>query len=171
MTVVRVVTRPWVPSWDRYTWEHDASRSFGHSLTLVVQSVTGTDLVTARSLGGMPSGRRGPHRGVVDEHVTADPDHCRRRRRLECADVLCAESPHPADEAARRIEQLARRFPGCALIAVALHDSWLIGTGAPGRSLAIQTAGPRLRLLPSCLHGWLVAGHHLTELHRVTPSV
>ncbi|MFJ6211873.1 hypothetical protein ACIQGZ_00800 [Streptomyces sp. NPDC092296] len=103
---------------------------------------------------------------VRDEHLAVDLDRCRERRWLDCADVLQGSRPCPAADAACRLAEITAAHPGCGLAAVPLvGGGWAAVGGADRRVVTLPCrTPPQWSLLPSCLHGWLVAGGSLREL-------
>lgn len=102
---------------------------------------------------------------VLDEHFAVDADTCADRRSAACADVVAASLPRPEGEARRRLEGLLADHPGAALRAVALAGGgWAVAcAGLPpgltvGRGTGRGGAWQHHRLVPSCLHAYLVAG-------------
>ncbi|MET8838939.1 hypothetical protein [Streptomyces rubiginosohelvolus] len=113
-------------------------------------------------------------------------------RWLDQADVLVGSRPRAPEEAVRHLVGLRSPNRGCLLAAVALAGAPVADAagGSGGTDGWIVTDGRRLRLIacraeacgivhpadrracppadwslfPSCLHGWIVAGHALTDL-------
>lgn len=113
-------------------------------------------------------------------------------RWLDQADVLVGSRPRAPEEAVRDLVGLRSPDRGCLLAAVALasapvadavggsggSDGWIVTDGRRLRLIgcraeacgivhpADRRACPRAdrSLFPSCLHGWIVAGHALTDL-------
>ncbi|MFD5748487.1 hypothetical protein [Streptomyces sp. NPDC127033] len=140
--------------------------------------------------GGCP-GRAGPEGSCappLDEHLAVDADACRDPGRLECADVLQTGRTRPVADALRWLAETRAAHPGARLVAAPLpgggwavagddgdRDGVLLPSGVfvpygifpsyrtPSGTLSGRTH-PRWSLVPSCLHGWLVAGHTLREL-------
>ncbi|MGW0643762.1 hypothetical protein [Streptomyces badius] len=111
---------------------------------------------------------------------------------LDQADVLVGSRPRAPEEAVRDLLGLRSPDRGCLLAAVALSGAPVADAvgGSGGSGGWIVTDGGRLRLIgcraeacgivhpagrcacqradwslfPSCLHGWIVAGHALTDL-------
>ncbi|MFI6703827.1 hypothetical protein ACIBJC_33655 [Streptomyces sp. NPDC050509] len=109
----------------------------------------------------------------LDEHLAVDADVCRDPRRLECADVLQTGRSRPVTGALRWLAETRAAHPGARLVAAALPDGgWVAAGGEDGDRGAVflpygttaRGTPPRWSLVPSCLHGWLVAGHSLREL-------
>ncbi len=128
-----------------------------------------------------------------DEHLALDADgcpdvgDCAGVRRLDLADVLQGTRPRPPGQSARAAAELAGAHRGCLLAAVPrIGGGWSVaGPGArvsrvrtvwrrTGTVVRSPGAGSQLLpeeehvLFPSCLHGWLVAGHGLHELESAT---
>ncbi|MFE3599620.1 hypothetical protein [Streptomyces sp. NPDC059142] len=108
----------------------------------------------------------------LDEHLAVDADACRDPRRLECADVLQTGRARPADGALRWLAEIRAAHPGARLVAAPLPGGGWVAAGADGDRCAVlpprgtdpRRTRPGWSLVPSCLHGWLVAGHSLREL-------
>ncbi|MEU3007890.1 hypothetical protein AB0E21_32280 [Streptomyces sp. NPDC047967] len=111
---------------------------------------------------------------------------------LDQADVLVGSRPRAPEEAVRDLVGLRTPDRGCLLAAVALagapvadaigasggSDGWIVTDGRRFRLIGcraeacgiVHTADPRAcpradwSLFPSCLHGWIVAGHALADL-------
>ncbi|MBV7245368.1 hypothetical protein [Streptomyces sp. MW-W600-10] len=109
---------------------------------------------------------------------------------LDQADVLVGSHPRATEEAVRDLVGLRSPDRGCLLAAVALAGAPDTVGGSGGSDCWIVTDGRRLRLVgcraeacsivhpadrracpradwslfPSCLHGWIVAGHALADL-------
>ncbi|MFE3828392.1 hypothetical protein [Streptomyces sp. NPDC059092] len=119
----------------------------------------------------------------LDEHLAVDADACRDPRRLECADVLQTGRSRPLAGALRWLAETRAAHPGARLIAAPLSGGGWMAAGGDGERCVVllpygtasRPAPPRWSLVPSCLHGWLVAGHSLRELRdlrerRLSPS-
>lgn len=133
--------------------------------------VLGRQLVWACTGAWRPS----PGYGKGDEHFAVDVDACKDRRWRECADVLYGIRPLPLDVALESLESVATQYPGCQLAAVPVDSGgWAVATGPDHYRVVLKLPAGRpdpvradRSLLPSCLHGWLTAGHSLRELPSV----
>ncbi|MEV7090931.1 hypothetical protein AB0O07_34590 [Streptomyces sp. NPDC093085] len=111
----------------------------------------------------------------LDEHLAVDAGTCRDRRWLESADVLQTARPRPPGAALRWLAETRAAHPGARLVAASLSGGgWAAATGGgrnPERGAVLLPyrkpygTAPGWSLIPSLLHGWLVAGHSLYELH------
>ncbi|MFE2940492.1 hypothetical protein ACFXKG_15730 [Streptomyces sp. NPDC059255] len=138
--------------------------------------------------------REGACAPPLDEHLAVDADACRDPGRLECADVLQTGRTRPATDALRWLAETRASHPGARLIAAPLPGGGWAAAGDDGdRGGVLLPPGvfpspgvlvpsgaflpygtpygtpsgrttPGWSLVPSCLHGWLVAGHTLREL-------
>ncbi|WP_433341290.1 hypothetical protein [Streptomyces sp. CA-253872] len=120
---------------------------------------------------------------LVDEHLVVDVDDCRVASLPDCADVLLGSRALPVRGALRRLAALTSCHPACGIAAVPLAgaggagvrgggalgaNGWALTDGA-GRPVVLVPPLHRLpcrgdagaRLLPSCVHAWVVAGRPL----------
>ncbi|MFI6345168.1 hypothetical protein [Streptomyces sp. NPDC050560] len=84
---------------------------------------------------------------------------------VACADVLVDTVLRPYGAASRTAVRLLSRNPGALLAAAPLATGgWAV---AHRRGVHVIPSGPRHALLPSCLHGWAVAGHDVRGVRKV----
>lgn len=152
------------------------------AVLVTLRTSVGRKGVVARDVSALPlssllAAEDTSPRSVREEHFAVDLDAGWGPRWLDSADVLYGSLPRCAAEARRQFERLARAHPGCRLLALPLIEGgWAMAQGRVWHRLgysgsAARHGGPgraEQSLVPSCVHGWLTAGHALHTVRTVT---
>jgi hypothetical protein len=116
-------------------------------------------------------------RSVVDEHLSVDPETAAGSRWAEHADVLRIGRPYPVGEAARLVDDVLARFPGCLVAAVATTGGACVLGARDGRRVTAAPAhgqrplnGAEFAALGSALHAVLVLGGRWGVAGTLAPS-